>query len=296
MKIKFVLPLLKFLRYSIIEDVDFEHLGADIVIVDKNQKPVLIIETKSWEQPIEIHLPQCLEYTLKLRTPYVMVTSGQHTALYSSLFDTSNLKNTKPIIRFSFNDLLSESADDILSKLYLFINKENLLGGATALGKEISRLLDSGKGIEQARKNFERECEKFTSPAPRPVITGRDFAKEAQKHPKKIYAALLLALEKFRDIAKESEGKGISISYRSRSIGLDYLDLTILRPKTDRLIEINPYTPGFAIGMARWRKLLSSPEIINQLQSFPRPVKDRQQIKNLVALLRAAIKELPVRK
>ena len=64
-KIKIVIPLLQFLGYDVVKDMDFEFIGADIVIVDENNTPILIIETKAWEQQLSHYLNQCLEYTLK---------------------------------------------------------------------------------------------------------------------------------------------------------------------------------------------------------------------------------------
>ena len=80
-KIKFALPLLKFLGYDIITDVRFEWLRADIVVVDEksNSKKLFILETKKWGEPIRNHLGQCLEYTLKHHIPLVMITSGDTT-------------------------------------------------------------------------------------------------------------------------------------------------------------------------------------------------------------------------
>jgi len=137
-KMKIVIPLLQYLGYDLVSNMEFELIGADIVILDENSKPILIIETKSWDQELSRYLNQCLEYTLKLKTPLVLITSGQDSCLYSSLINSQNLENTTPIIDFSFNDLISEDGRNILEKLKKLISKESLLDGSVELSKEVA--------------------------------------------------------------------------------------------------------------------------------------------------------------
>lgn len=298
-QIKIVVPLLQFLGYNIIEDVDFEvtspHMSVDVVVLDK-----IIIETKSWGQPIASprHLAQGLDYTLAHCTSFVMITSGQYTVLFSSLLDSDNLNNTEPIIQFSFKDLLSKDGKDILSKLYLLLSKESLLNGAEELNKAVSRLLPHNKDINKAKKDFETKCKKFKSSRKSLYrITDEDFIKRASNHPKKVYDALILAQDEFHKINKEN--KNFEITYRGKSMGFEYAYVIFPRRKTKGLAEINPESARIALGMGGpggWRNVISSPEIVKQLGEFPRAVKDERQIKNLVALLRRAIKELPEHK
>ena len=122
-KIKIVIPLLQYLGYDVVSNMDFEFIGADIVIVDEHNSPILIIETKAWEQQLSHYLNQCLEYTLKLKTPLILISSGQHTSLYSSLINPHNLEKTTPLIDFSFNDLIGKNGDNILEDLKNLISK-----------------------------------------------------------------------------------------------------------------------------------------------------------------------------
>jgi len=73
-KIKFVVPLLQFLGYDPVSDMNFEVNGADIVLVDGDSRPQIVVETKSWDQEITDHLDQCLEYTFKHRVPFILIT------------------------------------------------------------------------------------------------------------------------------------------------------------------------------------------------------------------------------
>ncbi len=201
-KIKIVIPLLQFLGYDIVQDMDFETLGADIVLVDNNSHPALIIETKAWEQQLTHYLNQCLEYTLKLRTPFIIISSGQHTRLYSILINSNNLEDIKPIIEFTFNDLLGKDGYSILEQLKLLIGKENFLNGAKLLYKKITEHLPSNKTLDDAKKEFLNKCSNFKSIIKTVKITEEDFIKLAQKHSNQIYNCLILAKDEFNRIAR----------------------------------------------------------------------------------------------
>lgn len=289
-KIKIILPLLQFLGYDVIKHLDFELLSADIVIVNNNSKPILIVETKAWEAQIKNHLNQCLEYTFKLRTPFIVITSGQHTALYSSLINLDDLSKTKPIIEFSFNDLLGKKAESILSKLYSLISKDALLNSAKELDKAITPFLPESKNINEAKKEFIEKCTKFKSKIKTAIITDDDFVELANNYPKEIYNALILGKDEFYKIAQKNDD--VRIRYRSKSIGLEYVYTGGPRPKVIGLVEINPSGGWIAFGMEGWTKLLSSTKIIKQLKDFPKVIKNEEQIHKLVKLVEDGIKNI----
>lgn len=153
-KIKIVIPLLQFLGYDVINDMDFEFIGADIVIVDENNTPILIIETKAWEQQLSHYLNQCLEYTLKLKTPLILISSGQHTSLYSSLINPYNLEETTPLWDYSFNDLIGKDGKKYLKELEKLISKDKLLNGSIKLYEKIAKQLQTSDSLENAKKQF----------------------------------------------------------------------------------------------------------------------------------------------
>jgi len=289
-KIKIVMPLLQFLGYNIVKDLDFERLSADIVIVDDKSNPILIIETKAWEQQIKNHLNQCLEYTFKLRTPFIVITSGQDTALYSSLINSDDLSKTKPIIEFNFNDLLSQKAEIILSKLYSLISKDALSGGTKELNRAIIPFLLESKNINQLREEFIKKCAKFKSKIKSVKITDDDFVELANNYPKEIYNALLLAKDEFYKIARESDN--VRIRYRSKTIGLEYSYSKGSRSKLIGLVEVNPSSGRIAFGMEGWSKLILSPEITKQMESFPKAIKNEEQVKQLIRLIKLSLKNI----
>lgn len=289
-KIKIVLPLLQFLGYDIVRHLDFERLSADIVVVDEQFKPILIVETKAWEEQIKRHLNQCLEYTFKIKTPFIIITSGQHTALYSSLGNLDNLNEVEPIMEFNLNDLLGKNGKNILSKLYLLVSKDSLLSGAGELNKAVMALLPKNKNIKEARKEFLKKCEDFKTSIKTVKITDDDFTELANNYPEEVYNALMLAKDEFYKISQGNNN--VRIRYRSKSIGLEYLHSTGPRPKLIGLVEINPSGGWIAFGMEGWTKLLSSTEIVKRLKDFPKTVKNEKQIRKLVKLIKDGLEDI----
>ena len=190
-KIKFVLSLLQFLGYDIIADMDFELMSADIVLLNKNSKPLLIIETKAWEQLIDKHLDQCLEYTFKLNTPLVMITSGQQTAIYNSLINIDDLSKTNPIFEFRFKDLLSDKAGEILNLLYQLISKESLERGGEKINQKVLDMIPKDKGLEKIKKEFNEKCKNFKSTIKTVKVSEEKYIEVANKYDDNIKNALI---------------------------------------------------------------------------------------------------------
>lgn len=289
-KIKIVIPLLQYLGYDIVSNMDFEFIGADIVIVDEHYSPILIIETKAWEQQLSHYLNQCLEYTLKLKTPLILISSGQHTSLYSSLINPLNLEKTTPLIDFSFNDLIGKNGDNILEDLKNLISKDNLLNGSIELSKRVAKQLQLSDSLESAKKQFIAECQNFKSTIKSFKITEEDFIKNAQKHPKEIFESLCFGKDEFNRIAREN--KNFRIRYRSKEIGLEYLLPSKPRSKIIGLVGIYPEKAKVAFGLEGWEQLNISQQTLSKIKQFDRFFKNKDDVNMLVSLLEDAIKEI----
>ena len=289
-KIKIVLPLLQYLGYDIIKDMDFELLGADIVIVDKNHLPILIIETKAWEQQLSHYLNQCLEYTFKLKAPYVLITSGQHNLLYSSLTNFDDLGATEPLIEFSFNDLIGQNSNNILSELNDLIGRANLFNGANRLTTKILQRVSGLETLNEVKNNFLNKCRGFKSTIKTVKITENDFINNAKKQPTAIFDALCLAKDEFNRIA--CENNNFRLRYRSEEIGLEYLLSIKPRSKILGLIGMNPKKAKVAFGLESWKDLKITAETLGRIKSFPRFLKTNKDVIKLVDLLENAIREI----
>jgi hypothetical protein len=270
--------------------MDFEFIGADIVIVNEHNSPILIIETKAWEQQLSHYLNQCLEYTLKLKTPLILISSGQHTSLYSSLINPHNLEKTTPLLDFSFNDLIGKNGDNILEDLKKLISKDNLLNGSIELLEKVIKQLQPSDSLENAKKQFIAECQNFKSTIKSFKITEDDFIKNAQNHPKEIFESLCFGKNEFNRIAREN--KNFRIRYRSKEIGLEYLLPSKPRSKIIGLVGIYPEKAKIAFGLEGWEQLNITQQTLTKIKQFDRFLKNKNDVNNLVNVLEIAIKEI----
>ena len=287
-KIKFLLPLLQYLGFDIARDADFELLQVDVVLRDADLRPVLAVETKAWEEELTRHLNQCLEYTFKLRCPFIIITSGRRTALYSSLGCLTGLSKTKPILEFSLAGLLAPGGEQLLAQLKLLAGKAALLSGAIALHAQVSAQLPAGVPLETARKEFLDKCSGF-KPAIKTLKTSDTaFIKSAAAHGGETAEALLLAKAGLERLAAEYN---LEPRYRSKEIGLQYRLSTGPRPRNIGLVGIYPERASIAFGIESWKELGCAPDFLARIQSFPRALKTRAAAEALAVLLAEGLKQ-----
>jgi len=282
-KIKIIIPLLQALGYDIKDNMQFEYFGADIVLFDKD-KPILIIETKSWNETLTKYLGQCLEYCLKIKTPLVMITSGNHTLLYSCLLNPNKLK--EPILDFSFNKLLNKNF--FKREIEPLIGKQSLTKGKN-IEKRIIALLGNNKELQNAKKQFEhkysdlRYFKKTT-----PLMTEDRFNKIIEKYPTKIRKLLMYALDEFKGIEKEY-GNIVKLRFGPKEIGLVYIDKDGTRKKDLGLGGIYPEKQAFSFGIKSWEIISSSKLIGKKLGELSGKIESKEQIKKLISLINKLI-------
>lgn len=289
-KIKIVLPMLQYLGFDIARDADFEMMQADIVLRGEDLRPILVVETKAWEEVLTRHLAQCLEYTLKLRCPFIIITSGWRTALYSSLGNLQDLGKSKPLLEFSLVELTGQRGESLLSLLKFLVGKESLLSGAAALYEKIRAQLPPGQTIETARKEFLDKCAGFKPTIKTFKTSNADFEKSAAAHPAETAAALLSAKAGLERLA--AENPGLELRYRSKEIGLQYLLAAGPRSRNIGLVGILPITAHIAFGLEGWKDLGCSPDFLARLKSFPRAIKTEADSANLLKLLEDGFKQV----
>jgi predicted type IV restriction endonuclease len=123
-KLKIVLPLLRYLGYDDVTDMDFEHFvenkRADIAILI-NGKPKIVVECKSLEKNLDDAISQALNYANKQQIPYILLTNGKEFRLYKPFIE--NLVNPKDRLLTSAH--LETLIHDI-EELQDWISKESL--------------------------------------------------------------------------------------------------------------------------------------------------------------------------
>ncbi|MEA2020769.1 MAG: type I restriction enzyme HsdR N-terminal domain-containing protein [Patescibacteria group bacterium] len=287
-KIKFVLPLLRFLGYDTSKDLFFELNQADVVVLGKDSKPLLIVEVKSWEEPVEKYLDQCLEYTLKLETPWVLITSGRTSKLYSALINPKDLKKTKPLIQFNFNELESQRGREILKELESLLSKENLNNSSNKLEKISANRI--GTNLKTAWGKFQTATDNYKSVTKTYRITEKEFDKLAHNHDDNVREALLYLKAFIKDLAKKYNN--LYVRYRSKELGIEYLDTSNPRPKKLGLFGIYPEGAHIAFGFVNFEKLGLNEGTIKKLDDFSRTIENIEQAKELEKLILNCFSEL----
>lgn len=286
-KIKFILPLLQCLGYDVMDDMDFEVHGADIRIGVGSW--AMIVECKSWDAVLSDHLNQCIEYSLKFRHPYVLLSSGQETRLYSTLVDPRKLDKEEPLLKFRFADLKGPEGAIVLSQLTRLVSKNSIELGESELRREVSLRL-KGKSFAEAQGDFDSACRDFTSKIKLSRLTVDEFDRRAAKLPKARQKAVAHIRREFAKIADGS--KHLRLRFRSREIGLECLDDSGPRAKVRGLVGVYPGDAHVAFGRDNWKRLGLSAEELIKLRSFSGPVEGMERARKLVMAVRAALNDI----
>lgn len=152
-KVKIILPLLTRLGWDIVDDCYFEEEMADI-FVERDGRPALIIETKGWEQGFDY--AQGLEYSVKLKTPWVIFTSGQVTEVHHALIMAVNKKNPEPVLYVSYQEFRKEP--DIFDQ---YLSLAEFKKGFPALRERCQAMLPPpyfGKAWEETEAAYKELC------------------------------------------------------------------------------------------------------------------------------------------
>lgn len=196
----------------------FEILGTDIVIYNEG-KSIIIVETKSWDDIIDNHLNQCLEYCLKHKTPWIIISTGQDTAIYCAWMNPDNLALAKPVLEFSLAKLQGNDGEGIMEQLSLLFGKDNYLNNNSALNNIVAQSFDK-EGLENAKKRFEEKVLGYKSKIKSARLTDHEFFIHAGKHTDEIRKALPYLYEEIEKLPKLYIN--INVRHRSKEIGIDY--------------------------------------------------------------------------
>ena len=290
-KLKFTVPLLEYLGFDRVEDMDFEVNGMDVVVRPSGNLS-LVVECKAWGESLTDHLAQCLEYTLTSGVPLILITSGQASALYSSLVNCTDLLKTQPIMKFGFSDLRGKEGGKILGQLHSLISKESLLSGGNELNKEVGKRLAKGRSIEESYREFVAACAVFEKLSKTYQMTDGDFEEKAkgQGHSPQVRKALMRLREEIRRL--DAERENVVTRYRSKEIGVEYIDDVKPRPKRRGLFGVYPEDAHVAFGVKNWRRLHVSPGTLRVMEKVSRRVEGEEDAERIIQLLGKALDEV----
>ena len=287
-KIKIIVPLLQCLGWDLLDDMGFEYGGADIVLFSE-EKPSIIIETKSWGEVITDHLNQCLEYCFKLKTPWMIVSTGRDTALYCAFLNPHNLAVTEPIIEFSYDELGGNEGQRLIERLNVLIGKQNFSDKNSQLYSIVRKRLGD-KSIEDARKDFLAKATNYKANTKYLRLTEKEFFSILNNHPKNLRDALTFLYKEMVNLPKLNEN--ISLRYRSKEIGLEYFLKKHPRSKKIGLFGIYSASAHIALGLEGWSELNIAESTFAKLKKFPRKAQSIEWAKSLIVLLKTAIEEI----
>lgn len=287
-KIKIVVPLLQALAWDLLTDMDFERRGADMVL-HSGGKPAIVVEVKSWGEGITGYLDQCLEYCLKLGTPWVVITSGHDTAVYSSLLDAEDLLATEPLYRFSFDDLLGDRGETILEQLASLIGKAAFTAGHEGLSSRVEERLGI-RDLYEAWNEFDEQAADFEADIKTRRLSADEYLALAEKHSEPVSRSLKMMYEGMLSLADLDER--IRVGHREKSIGLWYRLDTQPRTKMLGLAGAYPDSAHVSFGLVHWRRANLPERLYKQLEQYPRQVGSEEWAEGLLELLRQAILEI----
>jgi hypothetical protein len=261
--VKFLVPLLRFLGYDIVRDVDFEYRRMDAVVhaTDHRSTPFFIVETKSWDNGVarRTYLRQCLRYAWTLHKPYVLMTCGRCTSLHSALLgDTAFVES--PLVSIGFEELRTKHGQKKLRRLYRFLAKPSFLQGE----RELRKVLPKGVSYLRARSAFESRCGTYRAPkAARRIDAGR-FRELASRHPDKVRNALMLFWNTFQKMSRNDSN--VDIRPTIKEVGLRYY----WKPADESrsLVGLSPAKHKVYCGVKRnWTGILPR-QLVERLESW----------------------------
>lgn len=274
-KAKILLPLLARLGWDIIEDCYFEEEMADI-FVEREGKPAFIIEAKGWEQGFDYG--QGLEYSVKLKTPWVMFTSGQVTEVHHALIINANKKNPEPVLYVPYHEFHKEP--DIFDQyLSLAAFKE----GFPALRERCQAMLPPpyfGKSWDETEADYQKFCADigFT----RGPVAGRMTHEELEDALLELPADIQQVYRDLIDSIKVLAKGSARLRWRLNSKAFTLYALDAKREKMGRpnkpmgLLEVVPYRRGIARGFVNWKSLGLDSKLLTALRGLKAPNNARE--------------------
>lgn len=281
-KAKIILPLLARLGWDIVEDCYFEEAGADI-FVEHGGKPAFIIETKGWEQGFDY--AQGLEYSVKLKTPWVMFTSGQIAEVHHALIINTNKKSPEPVLYVDYHELKKEP--DIFDQ---YLSLTAFKQGFSALRERCQAMLPPphfGKSWAETEAEYKVMCEGvgFRRVGCASRMTPGELEEKLCALPPDIQDVYRGLIDSICSIAKGST----RLRYRPSAQGLmlqaiDGKREKVGRPKWMMLIEVAPHQRRVAKGIENWGSLGLGSELLSALKKVKAPCNAREG-QEIVALL-----------
>jgi hypothetical protein len=287
-KNKITIPLLQTLGWDLLRDMDFDHLGLDIVLFNRGQ-PAMIVEVKSWNDPLNNDLLPYLQFSYRLNCPWLFLSSGRANAFYCALLDRSNFAQAKPLLRFSLDDLIGRNGGTIVQNLERLLGKRDFFRKGGRLYKGVTVKLGD-QSIEEAQIEFVKTASQQARDDRTRQLTVESFLAQLQHHSRQVSGALVYLHHKMVNVLPLN--RRLKIRYRNKGVGLEYE--TAGNPDDDvlPLFDVFPENGRIKFGQESWRQLNISIATFEQMNHLPRQAESFAWAREVGRVLEKAIREV----
>ena len=161
----FVLPFINILGYDTFNPLEVvPEFTADLGLkkgekvdyaIFQNEKPILIIECKNWQEKLNAHNSQLFRYFHTTKTRFALLTNGIEYRFYTDL-EERNKMDEKPFLEFEITRLKESSVTEIAKFHKSNFDVDKIVDNASSLKytKEIKKLIS--KELQEPSYDFVR--------------------------------------------------------------------------------------------------------------------------------------------
>ncbi len=287
-KNKIVIPFLQTLGWDLLRDMDFNHLGLDIVLFSQGN-PAMIVEVNSWDDKLDNDLHQYLEFGYRLNCPWVFLSTGRENAFYCALLDQHDFAQATPLLEFSLEDLIGRSGSTIFNNLSSLMGKKDFFKKGGRLYKGVSTKLGE-QTIEDAQIEFVKTASQRVRGDRTRQLTVESFLSHLQHHSRQVSGALVYLHHKMVNLLPMN--KRLSIRYRNKGVGLEYEMAGNPAEDLLPLFDVFPESGRITFGQESWKKLNISITTFEQMKALSRQAESFTWAREVGTVLEKALREI----
>ncbi len=287
-KNKIVIPFLQTLGWDLLRDMDFNHLGLDIVLFSQGN-PAMIVEVNSWDDKLDNDLHQYLEFGYRLNCPWVFLSTGRENAFYCALLDQHDFAQATPLLEFSLEDLTGRSGSTIFNNLSSLMGKKDFFKKGGRLYKGVSTKLGE-QTIEDAQIEFVKTASQRVRGDRTRQLTVESFLSHLQHHSRQVSGALVYLHHKMVNLLPMN--KRLSIRYRNKGVGLEYEMAGNPAEDLLPLFDVFPESGRITFGQESWKKLNISITTFEQMKALSRQAESFAWAREVGTVLEKALREI----
>lgn len=291
-KSKIIVPILQTIGWKLLQDMDFDHLGLDIVLF-QDGKPAIIVEIKSWTDILEEDINQYLEYSFRLNCPWIFLSTGQQMALYCALLNQQDLSKAEPVMRFGFEDLIGNEANKILGGLEQNLGKKHFFKKNSSLYNLLAERL-ADQSIEEAQIEFVKTASRHVRDDRTRQLTVESFLSQLRHHSRQVSGALVYLHSKMVNALQLNDC--LQLRYRNKGVGLEYTTTGNPEGTALGLFDIYPEGARITFGRDGWKTLNITAATFDEMANVSRNAQSFTWAREVGSLLERAIREINLRR